>query len=80
MYAWGVNSTVTKHSDYSVWKDTSERVTRRCENIVDKKRLNSCALEYLFLEGVEQPNKSPKNPENAFSGALLMSRFKKSAT
>jgi len=26
----GVNSTATKHSDYFVWKDTSERVTRRC--------------------------------------------------
>jgi len=58
----------------------SERVTRRCENIVAKKRLNSCALEYLFLEGVEQPNKSPKNTGNAFSGALLMSRFQKIAS
>ena len=28
MYVWGVNS-MTKHSDYFVWKDTSERVARR---------------------------------------------------
>ena len=25
VYVWNVNSTVTKHSDYFVWKDTSER-------------------------------------------------------
>jgi len=28
-YVWDVNLTVTKYSDYFVWKDTSERVTRR---------------------------------------------------
>jgi len=27
------------------------------------------------LEGVEQPKKSPKNPGNALSDALLISRF-----
>jgi len=48
MYVWGVNSTVTKHWDYFVWKDTSERVTRRCDGTVDKKRVNSCVLKYLF--------------------------------
>jgi len=31
VYVWGVDSMVTKHSDY-VWKDTSERVARRCED------------------------------------------------
>jgi len=29
VYVWDVNSTVTKYSDYFVWKDMSERVTRR---------------------------------------------------
>jgi len=29
-----------------------------------------------LLEGVEQPKKWPKNPGNALSNALLMSRFK----
>ena len=29
-YVWGVNSTVTKHSDYFVGKDTLERVSRQC--------------------------------------------------
>jgi len=29
---WDVNWTVTKHSDYFVWKDTSERVTRRWDD------------------------------------------------
>ena len=28
VYVWDVNSTVTKHSDYFVWQDTLERVTR----------------------------------------------------
>jgi len=47
----GFNSrvTVTKHSDYFVWKDASERLTRRYDNIVDKKRVNYCVLKYLFL-------------------------------
>jgi len=66
---------VTKHSDYFVWKDTSERVARRCDDTVDKKRVNSGVLKQLFLEGVEQPKISPKTPGNAFSGALLTSRF-----
>jgi len=66
---------MTKHSDYFVWKDTSERVARRCDYTVDKKRANSCVIKHLFLEGVEQPKTSPKNPRNALSDALLMSRF-----
>jgi hypothetical protein len=57
---------VTKHSDSFVWKDTTERVARRCEDIVDKKRVR-----------VEQPKISPKNPGNALSDALLISRFQK---
>ena len=69
------SSDVTKHSDYFVWKDTSERVARRCDDIVDKKRVNSCILKHLFLEGVEQPETSPKTPGNALSDALLTSPF-----
>jgi len=66
---------MTMHSDYFVWKDTSERVARRCDYTVDKKRVNSCVLKHLFLEGGQQPKISPKNPGNALSDALLMSRF-----
>jgi len=54
---------MTKHSDYFVLKDTSERVARRCDYTVDKKRVNSCALKHLFLEGVEQPKILQQNPE-----------------
>jgi len=75
MYVWGVNSTVTKHLDYFVWKDTSERETRRFNDTVDKKRVNSCVLEYL-CGGSWAPKKSPKYPGNALSNALLMSRFR----
>jgi len=64
---------MTKHSDYFVWKDTSERVTRRCVYTVDKKQVNSCVLKQLVLKGVEQPKTSTKNPGNALSDALLMS-------
>ena len=41
-------------------------MARRCEDIVDKKRVR-----------VEQPKISPKNPGNALSDALLISRFQK---
>jgi len=55
----------------------SERVARRCDDTVaiEKKRVNSCVLKHLFLEGDQEPKKSPKNPGNALSDALLMSRF-----
>ena len=62
---------MTKHSDYFVWKDTSERVARRCDDTVDKKRVNSWVLKLLSLEGFEQPKTLPKNPGNAFSDAPL---------
>jgi len=66
---------VTKHSDFFVWKDTSERVARRCDDTVDRKRMHSCVLKHLSLEGVEQPKKWPTNPGNTLSDALLMSCF-----
>jgi len=34
------NSAVTKHLDYFVLKNMLERVTRRCDDTVDKKRTN----------------------------------------
>jgi len=40
--------TCQKHSDYFVWKDTAERVARRCDDSIDKKRVNSCVLKHLF--------------------------------
>jgi len=61
MYVWSVNSTVTKHSNYFVWKDMSERVTPHCDDTVDKKRMNSCVLN--FLKGAEQPKNRQKPPE-----------------
>jgi len=50
-------------------------VARRCDYTVDKKRVNSCVLKHLVLEGFEQPKISPKKSGNALSDALLMSRF-----
>ena len=45
MYVWGINSKVTKHSDHFVWKDSSERMARRCDYTIDKKRVNCCVLK-----------------------------------
>jgi len=53
----------------------SERVARRGDDTVDKKRVNSSVLKHLFLERVEQPKISPKTPGNAITDALLMSCF-----
>jgi len=50
-------------------------VTRRCDDTVDKKRVNSCVPKHLFLEEFEQPKISPNKPGNDFSDALLMSSF-----
>jgi len=41
----GINSTVTKHSDHFIWKDSSERMARRCDYTIDKKRVNCCVLK-----------------------------------
>jgi len=46
---------------------------RCCDDTLDRKRLNSCALKRLFWpEGVEQPKILPKKPGNALSDLLLM--------
>ena len=50
-------------------------MARRCDDTVDKKRVNSSVLKHLFLGRVEQSKISPKTPGNALSDALLMSCF-----
>jgi len=54
---------VFKHSDYFVWKDTSERETWRCEDTIDKKLVNSCTLKCLFLRQLSNQRNCPKFPE-----------------
>jgi len=54
---------VTKHSDFIVWKDTSERVARRCDDTVDKKRVNSCQLKHLFWRALRNQKYRRKIPE-----------------
>jgi len=53
-----------QHSDYFVWKDTSERVTRRCDDTVDKKRVKFCVLNLLNTPfgGSWVTKKIAKNP------------------
>jgi len=60
------SSDVTKHSDYFVWKDTSERVARRCDDTVDKKRVYSRALKHLFWREFSN-QKYRQNPPETLS-------------
>jgi len=61
MYVWSVNSTVTKHSDYFVWKETSERVTRHYDDTVDKKWANF--WKYLFWRELSNQKTRQRDPE-----------------
>ena len=54
---------MTKHSDYFVWKDTSERVARRCDDTVDKKWVNSCVLNTSFWRELSNQKYRQKNSE-----------------
>jgi len=74
MNVWGVKSTVIKHSDYFVWKDMSERVTRRCDDTIDKKRVNSCVLKYLFWREFNNQKFAQKS-RKYFLQRGTMSRF-----
>jgi len=48
---------------FCIFKDTSERVTRRRDDTVEKKRVNEfLCIEISLLEEVRQPTKLPKNP------------------
>jgi len=54
---------MTKHSDYFVWKDTSERVARRCDYTVDKKQVNSCVQNTSFWRELSNQKYRQQNPE-----------------
>ena len=54
---------MTKHSDYFVRKDTSERVARRCDYTVDKKRVIVVYLNTVFGGSWATKNTAKKNPE-----------------
>jgi len=62
-HVWSVNSTVTKNSDHFVWKETSERMAQRCDDTIDKKRLNSCVLKHLSRRELNNQKNGPKTPE-----------------
>jgi len=50
---------MTKHSDHFVRKDSSERVARRCDDTVDKKRMNSCVRKHLCWRELSNQKKTP---------------------
>jgi len=57
---------VTMHSDCFVWKDKSERMARRCDDTVDKKRVNSCVLQHLFWTELSNQKYCQKPAEMLF--------------
>jgi len=78
MYVYDVTSTVTKHSDYFVWKDKSERVTWRFNNTVavDKKRVKSCVLKHLFWREISN-QQIAKNTRKCFLRRCTIVTFSK---
>jgi len=46
----------------------------RCDDIIDRKRLNSCVLNTSFWRELSNQKNKPKKLGNAFSDALLHSR------
>jgi len=67
VYVWDVNLTVTKHSDYFVWKDTSEHdSTLRRHQLTRSERI-LVFYDTPFFEGVQEQ----KNPE-----MLSLTRYK----
>jgi len=76
VYVWGVKSTVTKQSDYFVWKDTSERMNRRCDDTCWQDASEFlCIQTPLLFEGGQLPKNPHKTPWNTLSDALLISHF-----
>jgi len=71
----GVNSTVATLSDCFVWKDTSERVARRCDD-TSWQRVDEflCTKTHLF-EGSAATNFFCQLGRNVFSNTLLTSCF-----
>jgi len=72
---------VTKRTDYLVFTNTSERAVWRCDdNSWQGASRFMCTKTPLFLlQGVKKKITFAKNPGNAFSDALQMSRFQKFA-
>ena len=67
---------MSKHSDYFGWKDTSERVAPQwhCDDTSWKKQVNFDVQKHLYWSDFSD-QKSVQTPGEAFSDALLISRF-----
>jgi len=77
VYVWSVNSIVTKHSDYFVWKDTSECVTRCCDdNSWQKASEFLCIKTHLFLRESSNKKIHQKPPEILFPTCYHYNVFK----
>ena len=63
VYKWGVNSIVTKHSDHFFWKDTSNRVTWRCDHISLQEGSKFLCIKHLFFWGSSATKKIAKKTQ-----------------
>ena len=62
-YMWSVNSTVTKHSDNFVWKDTSECVTQCCDDTSWQKASEFFCIKHFFFWGSPAIKRFTRNPQ-----------------
>jgi len=60
---WDVNSTVTQHLDYFVWKDALECVTQSCDDTSWQKASEFLCIWKKKFEGGQQPKFRQKPPE-----------------
>ena len=60
---------------YFVWKVTSERVAQRCDDIVDKKRVNSCVQKKPLFGGSRATKKIAQKPRRRFLRRELLIFF-----
>jgi len=63
MYVWDVNSEVSKHSDYFVWKDTSERDSTLRRHQLTRSEWILVYYNTPFFEDVQQQKIRLKPPE-----------------
>ena len=67
VYVWGVSTTVSKNSDYFVWKDTSKCVTRRFYNNSWQDASKLLRIQTLLFWGRSATKLSPKkNSQKCF--------------
>jgi len=76
-YVWGVDFTMTKHTDHFVFTNTSEYLCGAVTTTVDKEQVHWCLQKQPLLEGVKQ-KKIPKTSRSTLRRAtnVTLSQFR----